>query len=63
MTGGRVSTGYRLPVHGAVSAMPTQPPKLLDRFRSACRRRGDSRPAVHENSSWMPRFVRFHGTP
>jgi hypothetical protein len=42
--------------------MPTQPPKLLDRIRSACRRRGDSRRTVHEDSSWTSRFVRFHGT-
>jgi len=42
--------------------MPTQPPKLLDRIRSACRRRGYSRRTVQAYSSWTRRFVRFHGT-
>jgi hypothetical protein len=42
--------------------MPTEPPNLLDRFRNACHRRGYRRPAVREDSSWTPRFVRFHGT-
>lgn len=43
--------------------MPTtQPPKLLDRVRIACRRRGYSYRTEQAYVSWTRRYVRFHNT-
>lgn len=42
--------------------MPPHPPKLLDRIRIACRRRGYSDRTAQAYTSWVRRFVRFHDT-
>ena len=44
-----------------MSAPTTQPPKLLDRLRQACRVRHFSFRTEDSYAAWAERFIRFHG--
>jgi integron integrase len=59
------ATVYHPPSPSLVVGEPSSPPgrpKLLDRLRTACRRRGYSIHTEKAYAQWVVRFVRYHGT-